>query len=165
MNLTLIAAVDTQWGIGYQNQLLCHLPADLKHFKQLTTGHAIVMGRKTFESIGKPLPNRTNIVISRNTNLTLPEGCVLAHSLHEALQWILTDQKVFIIGGADLYQQALPLAHELIITHIHHTFKADAYFPKIDIALWTVVSKEDLKADEKNKYDYSFVRYLKKYAF
>ncbi len=161
MRLTLIAAVDDQGGIGYQNQLLCHLPADLKHFKQLTTGHAVIMGRKTFESIGKALPNRTNIIISRNKNLHLPEGCVLTHSLSEALKQVPTAQKVFIIGGADLYQQALPLANELIITHIHHTFKADAFFPEIDKSVWQEITRASHQSDEKNKYDYSFVNYIK----
>ncbi|MBS3992955.1 MAG: dihydrofolate reductase [Bacteroidetes bacterium] len=160
--ITIIAAIDQQNGIGKNNQLLCHLPADLKHFKQLTTGHCIIMGRKTFESIGKPLPNRTNIIISRNKNLHLPEGCVLTHSLSEALKQVPTAPKVFIIGGAEIYRQAIPKANQLEITHIHHTFKADAFFPEIDTTVWKETAREDFKADEKNKYDYSFVSYIKR---
>lgn len=160
--LTIIAAIDQQNGIGKNNQLLCHLPADLKHFKQLTTGNTIIMGRKTFESIGKPLPNRTTIIISRNDSFKAPEGCLLAKSLQEAITLASFDPTPFIIGGAEIYKEAMPFAKQLEITHIHHTFKADAFFPEIDLTIWKERARESHFADEKNKYDYSFVTYQQK---
>jgi dihydrofolate reductase len=160
--ITIIAAIDINNGIGKNNQLIWHLPADLKRFKSKTTGHCIIMGRKTFESLGKPLPNRTTIVISRNNHFEVPEGCILVKSLEEALKIASFDETPFIIGGAEIYQEAMPIAQKLEITHVHHTFEADAFFPEIDLKVWKEIAREDFLADEKNKYNYSFVTYLRK---
>jgi dihydrofolate reductase len=160
--ITIIAAIDSNYGIGKNNQLIWHLPADLKRFKSKTTGHHIIMGRKTFESLGKALPNRTSIIISRNNHFQVPEGCILVKSLEEALKIASFDETPFIIGGAEIYKEAMPIAEKLEITHVHHAFEADAYFPKIDSTIWKEESREEHKADEKNKYDYSFVSYIRK---
>lgn len=160
--VTVIAAIGQHNELGKDNDLIWHLPADLKRFKQTTTGHCIVMGRKTFESIGKPLPNRTSIIITRDTTYS-QEGCLVAHSIEEAIS-LAGDTKVFIIGGAEIYKQALAkqLADVLDITLVHQEFEADVYFPEIDQKVWSEVSREDFPADEKNQYAYSFVSYTKK---
>ena len=160
--VTVIAAIGQHNELGKDNDLIWHLPADLKRFKQTTTGHCIVMGRKTFESIGKPLPNRTSIIITRDTTYS-QEGCLVAHSIEEAIA-LAGDTKVFIIGGAEIYKQALAkqLADVLDITLVHQEFEADVYFPEIDQKVWSEVSREDFPADEKNQYAYSFVSYTKK---
>ena len=143
--------------IGKENKLIWHLPADLKFFKNLTTGHPIIMGRKTFESIGKPLPNRTNIIITRQADFTA-EGCLVAHSLTEALMMAQQlDSDIFVIGGAEIYKQAMFLADTIYLTEVHHTFEGDTFFPEIDSILWQETSREEHKADEKNPYDYAFV--------
>lgn len=159
--ITIIAAIDLNNGIGKNNQLIWHLPADLKRFKSKTTGHHIIMGRKTFESLGKPLPHRTTIVISRNNHFEVPEGCILVNSLKEALIIASNDSSPFIIGGAEIYQEAMLIAEKLEITQVHHTFEADVFFPEIDLTIWKEVRREDFKADEKNKFDYSFVTFVR----
>lgn len=159
--ITLIAAIAKNNALGKGNDLIWHLPADLKRFKKVTTGHAILMGRNTFESIGKPLPNRTSIIITRNNNYFV-DGCLIANSIEQAIE--LTEGKdAFIIGGAQIYKEALKqnLVDRLDITVLHHEFEADAFFPEIDMNIWKEVAREDFKADEKNKYDYSFVSYEK----
>ena len=138
--LTLIVAMDAQRGIGIDNRLPWHLPEDLAHFKRLTTGHPILMGRKTFESIGRPLPNRRNIVISRNPAWR-HEGAETAASLEAAIT-LLDGAAGYVIGGAEIYRQALPLASQLIITQIAHTYACDAFFPAIDAADWTETTRE-----------------------
>jgi dihydrofolate reductase len=161
--ITVIAAIAKNNALGKNNDLIWHLPADLKRFKKTTTGHHILMGRNTFESIGKPLPNRTTIIITRNKNYT-KEGCLVANSLEEALEMAKEDNKIFVIGGAQIYKYALEnnLVDALDITLVHHKFDADAFFPKIDKNTWEISDKEVFKADEKNKFDYSFIRYTKK---
>ncbi|MDP3354200.1 MAG: dihydrofolate reductase [Flavobacteriaceae bacterium] len=159
--ITIIAAIDSNYGIGKNNQLIWHLPADLKRFKSKTTGHHIIMGRNTFESLGKALPNRTTIVISRNNNFQIPDGCILVDTLNKAIEIASTDDSPFIIGGAEIYKEAMPIAEKLEITHVHHAFEADAFFPEIDSTIWKEVSREDFKADEKNKYDYSFMTFVR----
>lgn len=161
--ITLIAAIAQNNALGKNNDLIWHLPADLKHFRQLTTGHHIIMGRKTYESIGKPLPNRTTIIVTRNKEY-FQEGCLIASSLEEAIEICKNEKTVCIVGGEQIYRQALEnnLVDSLEITLVHHEFDADAFFPKIDITIWEEISREDFKADEKNKYDYSFLKYLKK---
>jgi dihydrofolate reductase len=157
--ITLIAAIAKNNALGKDNDLIWHLPADLKRFKKVTTGHPILMGRNTFESIGKPLPNRTSIIITRNNNYFV-DGCLIANSIEQAIE--LTEGKdAFIIGGAQIYKDALEqnLVDRLDITLLHHEFEADAFFPEIDMEIWKEVAREDFKADEKNKYDYSFVSY------
>jgi dihydrofolate reductase len=158
--LTIIAAIANNNALGKDNDLIWHLPADLIRFKKITTGHHIIMGRNTFESIGKPLPNRTMVIISRNKTYKVP-GCVVVNSLKEALKIAKNDKSPFIIGGGQVYKEAILLADRLDITEVHYDFDADVYFPEIDPNIWQEETRVYFKADEKNKYDYSFVRYAK----
>lgn len=160
MSLSIIVAIDENYSIGKNNQLPWHLPADLKYFKAVTTGHTIIMGRKTYESMGKALPNRRNIVVSRQTSLSLPDA-ELVHSLEEAISLCSPDEETFIIGGAEIFKQALPLISCMYITRIHHQFEADTYLEGIDWNEWQEVSRDDREADEKNPYTYSFLKYQK----
>lgn len=158
--ISLIAAIDAQRGLGYKGQLLCHLPADLQYFKAKTLGKPIIMGRKTFESIGKALPLRRNIVITRQLmaeRLSLHSAdiqCVT--SFDKALAVALDAPEVMIIGGASIYEQALPLATDLYLTHIHQIFPADVFFPSINPDVWNMVSSDFYPHDEKNPYDMTF---------
>jgi dihydrofolate reductase len=157
--VTIMAAIAANNALGKNNQLIWHLPADLKRFKKTTLNHAVIMGRKTYESLGKPLPNRINIVITRDKNYKV-EGCVIVNSLKEALKAAAeVDENPFILGGAEIYKQAMPFADKLDITFVHHQFEADVYFPEIDKTIWKETSRENFKADENNKYDYSFVTF------
>lgn len=155
MNITLVVAIAENNAIGKNNQLLWHLPADLKHFKQITSGHTIIMGRKTYDSIGKPLPNRRNIVITRQSDLKL-EGVEVVGSLNDAIALCTTESEVFVIGGAEIYKSALPLAQKIYLTTVHQSFDADAFFPEIDPEQWTETEKESHSPDEKNAYSYTF---------
>ena len=159
--ITIIAAVAQNNALGKNNQLLWYLPADLKRFKEVTSNHIVIMGRKTFESLGKPLPKRINIVVSRNKYFKA-EGCIVVNSLEEALKKSKQDTNPFILGGAEIYKQALRFADKLDLTLVHHSFEADAFFPQIDLTIWKEISREKFKADEKNNYDFSFVTYLRK---
>lgn len=152
---TIVVAISSNNAIGKDNQLLWHLPADLKHFKNITSGHTIIMGRKTYDSIGKPLPNRRNIVITRQNGLQLT-GFEVVNSLEDALSLCKAEEQVFIIGGAEIYRQALPLAHKIELTRVHQEFDADAFFPQLDNETWKEVWKEDHLPDEKNKFAYTF---------
>lgn len=155
-SLSIAVATGENKEIGKNNQLLWHMPADLKFFKQTTSGHTVIMGRKTFDSVGKPLPNRRNIVITRDTDLRIA-GAEVVNSLDEALSITQNEEKpVFIIGGAEIYRQALPKTDLLYLTTIHHQFDADTFFPEFDRNEWEVLSSEPHQADEKNKYDYTF---------
>lgn len=156
--ITIIAAIDDNNALGKNNKLIWHLPEDLKRFKKVTSNHAIIMGRKTFESLGKALPNRTNIVITRNPNYKAKD-CVTVHSLQEALKLVEDDDNAFILGGAEIYKQAIGLVDKLDLTFVHHTFEADAFFPEIDKTIWKETSRIDCEADDKNKYNYSFVSF------
>ena len=157
--LTIIVAKAENNVIGNENQLIWHLPNDLKHFKNLTSGHPIIMGRKTFESIGKPLPNRTNIVITRNSNWNA-DGVLTANSLEEAIEKAKElDPEVFIIGGGNIYEQAMDWADALEVTEVHHSFEGDTKFPEIDLSVWKETSREKFGKDEKHLFEYSFVRY------
>lgn len=158
MTLNLIVAVDERNGIGKNNQLPWHLPADLKHFKTLTTGHPIIMGRKTFDSIGKVLPNRRNIIISRQNELKITAADV-CNSLEQALVLCKNEEDVFVIGGAQIFDEALPLADVLYLTLIHHNFDADTFFPKIDKDEWKEAESVRYEPDEKNAYPYTFIKY------
>ena len=160
--ITVIAAIAKNNALGKDNDLIWYLPADLKRFKKVTTGHYILMGRNTFESIGKPLPNRTTIIITRNKNYS-KEGCLTAGSIEEAVELAKEEAQVFIIGGAQIYKEimAKDLADQLDITLVHSEFDADVYFPEIDAKVWKEAVREDFKADEKNDYDYSFISYQK----
>lgn len=155
--ISLVAAVDENRGLGKDNHLLCHLPADLKHFKTLTMGKPIIMGRNTYDSIGKPLPGRLNIILSRR-NLSL-EGVEIVDSLTKALALVKNAPEVMIIGGATVYEQALGLASQVYLTVIHHQFDADVFFPAISKADWQCKEAVFQQHDEKNKYDMTFYRY------
>ena len=156
-SIEAIVAVDENWAIGRQGDLLCYLPADMKHFKQVTMGYSIVMGRKTFESFPcRPLPGRQNIVITRNSDWQYPDVTV-AHSLDEAIAAAETDT-LFIIGGAQVYEQALPRVDVLHLTMIHARWaSADAYFPALDMNEWQEVSREHHESDHRNAYEFDFV--------
>ncbi|CAM1358238.1 dihydrofolate reductase [Tenacibaculum xiamenense] len=160
--ITVIAAIGKNNELGKGNDLIWYLPADLKRFKKLTSGHHIIMGRNTFESIGKPLPNRTSIIVTRDKNYH-QEGCLTAGSIEEAVELAKSDDEIFIIGGAQIYKQVLKseFVDRLDITHVHESFDADVYFPEISSEKWKEVSREDFEADDKNKYDYSFVSYVR----
>lgn len=160
MTISLIVAVDENNGIGKNNQLPWHLPADLKHFKNLTTGHPIIMGRKTFESIGKALPNRHNIVISRQSDY-FAEGTSVVSSLNEAFALCEDSDEAFVIGGAEIFGHALPLANVLYLTIIHHQFEADTFFPKISTLSWVEAESTTHEPDEKNLYAYTFIKYVR----
>ncbi|MFI5221228.1 MAG: dihydrofolate reductase [Bacteroidia bacterium] len=162
MIISVIVVVDEKNGIGKDNQLLCHLPADLKYFRQTTTDHHILMGRKTFEALGKPLPNRTNIVISRSTGVI--EGCVVKKTVEDGIEFAKAnnEHELFITGGGIIFDHALNLADKMYITHIHHTFEADTFFPHFKKEEWKEVKNEFHKADEKNPYDFSFLVYERK---
>jgi dihydrofolate reductase len=157
MKISLVVVVDEMLGIGRDNKLLCHLPADLKYFKRITMGHAIIMGRKTFESIGKALTGRTNIVVTSDKSLVIP-GCVMVHSIEEALQVCRknNETEAFFIGGAQVFNQIMPVADKIYLTLIHEVLEADTFFPEPDIKHWKETSAEFHYADEKNPYDYSF---------
>nr|WP_320118134.1 dihydrofolate reductase [uncultured Marinifilum sp.] len=161
MKLSIIVAASRNNVIGKDNQLIWHLPADLKRFKALTTGHTIIMGRKTFDSIGKPLPNRTSVIITRQPDYK-QEGCVVVHSFEEALDFVKDQDKAFVIGGGAIYQEAISKADELYLTLVHHEFDGDTYFPKIKGEEWESVARKDCLPDEKNKYPYSFIDYKRK---
>lgn len=146
--------------IGVNNTLPWRLPADLRHFRQLTTGHHVIMGRRNYESIGKPLPERTNIVVTRNRGYQAP-GCRVRHSLEEALQDCGSDPEVFIIGGAEIYRQALPGADRIYLTLVHARIPGDTYFPEFDQNEWKETQRTRCEADDKNPYACSFVIYEK----
>lgn len=158
MNLSAIVAIDENGAIGKNGDLLCYLPADLKHFKTITMGHTIIMGRRTWESLPKgALPGRKNVVITRNTDFEAP-GAEVYHSLEEALQATIQDDKRFIIGGGMLYNEAFELTDTLFLTRIHASFSdADTFFPSFDSSEWKEISCEDHETDERNPYPYSFI--------
>ena len=161
--VAIIVIVDENNGIGKDGDLLCHLPNDLKHFKKLTTGHIIIMGRKTYESLPNgALPNRINIVITSDNADNYP-GCIVARSVDEALLLTKNKEKVFIIGGGKIYNSTLHLANKLYLTRIHHKFEdVDTFFPEIDFNNWELIEEEKHQADEKHLYDYSFTTFIKK---
>ena len=163
LSIAIIVALDEQNAIGRNGDLLCHLPGDLKHFKQVTSGHTVIMGRRTFESLPKgALPNRTNIVITSDVAENYP-GCIVVRSVEEAFSHCADDEKVFIIGGGKLYRSTLQMTDQLYLTRIHHTFDdADTFFPLIDFSEWILAEEEVEKADEKHRFDYTFFTYIKK---
>jgi dihydrofolate reductase len=156
--LTLVVAIDAQRGIGVDNKLPWHLPEDLAHFKRVTLGHPIVMGRKTFDSIGRPLPKRRNIVVTRNAGWA-HEGVEVATSLEQAVAMIGSEE-ASIIGGAQIFGESMDIADRMIVTEIHHTFKCDTFFPPIDPQVWRETARETHHSDA-NGYDYAFVTYEK----
>lgn len=157
MILSIVVALSENNAIGKDNKLLWHLPADLKYFKKITSGHTVIMGRKTYESIGRPLPNRRNIIITNQKDFK-PNGCETAHSLQEAVECCKKEDEVFIIGGGNIYEQALPLCDYLYITKVFtHIKDADTFFPEIDTTQWHEVSRETHEPDDKNIFSYAFI--------
>jgi dihydrofolate reductase len=141
--------------------LIWHLPNDFKRFKAITSGHYIIMGRKTFESFPKPLPNRTHVVITRQKGYQ-PEGCIVVDSIEKALAISPKNENVFIIGGGEIYTLGLPFAQKIELTRVHNDFEADVFFPEIDLKQWKLVEEEFHLKDEKHKYDFSFQTFLRK---
>ena len=161
--ISIIAAVADNYAIGKANNLPWHLPADLKHFRQLTTGHAVVMGKRTFESLSNgPLPDRKNIVLTSVMSEGVNKGYFEADSLEDAVYLCEHEEKVFIIGGATVYRQSIAKVKTMYITWVHKDFSADTYFPKINFDEWEEVSREDHDADEKNQFSYTFSEYRRK---
>ena len=156
MNLSIIVAMGRNRVIGKDNGLPWRLPADLKHFKNVTLGHPVLMGRKTFESIGRPLPGRTNIVITRQKNYK-PEGCLMAGSIQEALALAQDADEAFVIGGASIFEKTIPLAWRLYVTLIDHEFEGDTLFSGIDPSLWVEKERQSFRADNENPYGFSFL--------
>lgn len=158
--LSLISAMDENRLIGQNNQLPWHMPADLAFFKRTTMGKPIIMGRKTFESIGRALPGRRNIVVTRDQNL-IAEGCDLAASIDLALALVADHEEVMLIGGASLYQQTMERADCLYLTLIHHSFEGDTWFPELQAGRWKQVEREDFNADDRNPFAYSYVKFIR----
>ncbi|MCH7544812.1 MAG: dihydrofolate reductase [Planctomycetes bacterium] len=159
MPLTIIVAMSENRVIGRDGDLPWRLPEDLKRFKRLTTGHHVIMGRKTFETLGRPLPNRTNIVITRRQDFPAPGDIRIAHSLEEALGLAESDVEPFVLGGGEIYALALPLAGRLELTVIHATIPGDTYFPDYDESEWTLVADDRHEADENHEHPFSFRTY------
>lgn len=161
--LSLIVAIADNQAIGKQQQLLCHLPKDLKRFKEITSGHTVIMGRKTFESLPNgALPNRKNIVLSSSADLSYPH-CLVVNSLEQALEACAGESEVFIIGGAAVYEAALKQADKLYITRIHHAFEgADTFFPPLNESDWVETERVPCLPDEKHAYPFTFITYIRK---
>lgn len=160
MNVTLIAAMAKNRVIGKDNQLIWHFPEDLKHFKKLTSGHHIIMGRRTFESVGKALPNRVNIIVTRQKDYRAP-NCLVVHDLPAALRKAEGDPQPFIAGGAEIYTQALAYAKTIELTLIHGEYEGDRYFPEFDLKLWKLARGEKREADDRHEHPYEFLTYKK----
>ena len=161
MIVSIIVAVAENDVIGKNNQLIWHLPADLRRFEQITSGHHVIMGRKTFESVGRPLPNRTNIIITSDVNYK-KEGCIVVHSINEAFTLCEGQEEVFILGGSTIYEQTIRFADKLYITRVHNIFDGDSYFIKMNDDYWDLEYEETHQADKKNRYAYSFRNYIRK---
>ena len=159
--LTIIAAAAENNALGKDNQLVWHLPEDFKRFKSLTSGHYIIMGRKTFESFPKPLPNRTHVIISRQKDYQAPEGCIVVSDLQEAINACPKDEEVFIIGGGQIYKQSIDLVDKIDLTRVHTTVEADTFFPEIDETKWELIFEEFHPKDEKHNFDFTFLTYIK----
>ena len=158
MKLSIIAAMASNRSIGLDNQLPWYLPRDLRRFKDLTMGHHLIMGRKTYESVGKPLPGRTTIVLSRSPN-TSAEGVIWTNSIEEAIFAAGQDDEAFIAGGAEIYRIFLTLADRMYLTLIHQEFPGDTYFPEFDESNWDLTEREDFEPDDRNAYGHSFLTY------
>ena len=155
MIISVVVAIAANNAIGKDNQLLWRLPNDLKHFKEITSGHTIIMGRKTYDSVGKPLPNRRNIIITRQ-NIII-EGCEVVNSLDAALALCDDEPEVFIVGGAEIYKQAMNATDRIYLTIVHQNFDGDTYFPEIKKDEWKETDREDHQTDEKHQFSYSFI--------
>ncbi len=160
--ITVIGAAAENNVIGKDNKLIWHLSDDLKRFKTLTNGHHIIMGRKTFESFPKPLPNRTHIVITRQTDYQIPEGVIIVNNMKSAIKAAKNDPQPFIIGGGEIYKEALFLADRIELTRVHESFEGDAFFPEIDLNTWKVINESFHEKDKTHKHDFSFLTYERK---
>lgn len=160
--ISIIAAIGKNNELGKEKKLLWSLPADMKHFKEITSGHTVIMGQKTFESIGRPLPNRKNIVVTRNKDFSA-DGVEISYSLEDTLnKFIDTEEEVFVIGGGEIYKQSMDSASKLYITHVEaEDKKADTFFPEIIPIVWNEISHEEHKKDDKNSFNYTFSIYEK----
>ena len=153
--ISIIVAIAENGVIGDKNALLWNIKEDMRRFRTTTMGHPVVMGRKTFESIGRPLPKRTNVVITRGDSEF--EGCLVAHSIEEAVKMFSPDEEVFIIGGAQIYKQALPLADKLYLTIVHRNYEGDTSFPEIDYSEWREVAREEFERGEEDDGAFTFI--------
>lgn len=162
--IVMIAAAAENDALGKENKLLWHLPDDFKRFKKLTTGHKIIMGRKTFESFPNPLPNRFHIIITRDKKYEVEhDDCIVMHSLEDAIALVQNDVVAFIIGGGEIYKQGEAYANEIALTRVHTTFKnADTFFPVIDTAIWKLTEIEYHPADDRHKFSFTYMTYIKK---
>lgn len=158
--ITLIAAAAENNALGKDNQLVWHLPIDFKRFKEITSGHYIIMGRKTFESFPKPLPNRTHVIITRQKNYTV-ENCIVVNSIEEAIAACPKEEDIYIIGGAEIYKQSIPFAEKIELTRVHANFDADAFFPEIDLNEWKITFEEPHLKDDKHNFDFTFQTFVK----
>lgn len=156
----MVAAAAENNALGKNNDLLWHLPDDFKRFKQITSGHYIIMGRKTFESFPKPLPNRTHVVITRQKNYN-PEGCIIVDSIEKAIEVCPKEEDVFIIGGGEIYNLAMAFTDSIELTRVHESFEADTFFPEIDLKQWKLTSEEYHPKDEKHKFDFTYQTFIK----
>lgn len=162
MTFSIIAAIGKNNEIGIENHLpWTDIPEDKRHFRTITSGHTVIMGRKTFESIGMALPGRNNIIVTKNNNYAAPSGCDVVHSLGEALLKTAGESETFIIGGAEIYDQAMPFIEKIYLTVIDHEFKADTFFPKVDLSEWRLVSSRSGHRKEGEPISYSFVEYVR----
>ena len=159
--LTIIAAAAENNALGKDNDLIWHISEDLRRFKRLTSGHAIIMGRKTFESMPKALPNRTNIVLTNKKDYQ-PEGVTVVNTLEDALTLVKNDSQPFIIGGGEIYRLFMPYCDRIELTRVHHNFEADVFFPEIDLNQWEEIAREQIDATEEQPYHYSYLTFEKK---
>lgn len=157
----LIAAVAENYALGKNNDLLWHLPNDFKRFKEITSGHHIIMGRKTFESFPKPLPNRTHVIITRQQDFK-HEGCIVVSDIEKAIAACPKNEDLYIIGGGEIYSQSIHFADQLDITKVHHSFDADVYFPEIDPEIWELTSETFNPKDKKHLFDYTFQTFVRR---
>lgn len=160
MIISIIVAVAENDVIGFDNHLLCHISEDLKRFKSLTVGHHVIMGRKTYESVGRPLPGRINIVITRQENYSI-DGCLVAKSLDDALELANQDSEVFIIGGGEIYKLALPLTDKIYLTRIHAGFAGDTFFPELNLSEWATESVTKGKPANDDGLGYTFINFVR----
>jgi dihydrofolate reductase len=160
-NLSIIVAIDENFGIGNNNQLLCHVPGDLKRFKEITTGNTVIMGRKTWESLPKkPLPNRNNIVLTRNTTYEA-EGATVLHSVEEIMNSFNAEGENFVIGGSEVYKLFLPYSNKLYITHIHKQFEADSWFPNISLKSYKINERSGLIKNPDCDFSFEYITYIR----
>lgn len=159
--IIMIAAVAENNALGKNNDLLWHLPLDFKRFKEITSGHHIIMGRKTFESFPKPLPNRTHVIITRQKDF-VHDGCIVVQDIEKAIAVCPIDEDLYIIGGGEIYTQSIDFADQLDITRVHNSFDADVYFPEIDPEIWELTSEIFNQKDEKHLFDYTFQTFVRK---